>query len=92
MNSNRNEYRLYSLSTTVVIFSVAWICLTAVVAITVSLVLSPLLLFDVVYYKRAFLIVYLILEAIFTFAYIYAIISTVTDSDEEDKGDRNNGT
>lgn len=88
MNKNKNEYRLYSLSTTVVIFSVAWVCLTAVVAITVSLILTPLLLFDVVSYKRAFLLVYLILEAIFTSAYIYAIISTVTDSNEEDKGEK----
>lgn len=89
MNKNKNEDRLYSLSTTVVIFSVVWVCLTAVVvAITVSLILTPLLLFDVVSYKRAFLLVYLILEAIFTSAYIYAIISTVTDSDEEDKGEK----
>lgn len=88
MNKNKNEDRLYSLSTTVAQFSVAWVCLTAVVAITVSLILTPLLLFDVVYYKRAFLLVYLILEAIFTFAYIYAIISTATDSDEEDKGEK----
>ena len=88
---NKND-RLYNLATTVASFSVAWVCLTAVVAITVSLILTPLLLFDVVYYKRAFLFAYLVLEAIFTFAYIYAIISTATDSDEEEDKGENNGT
>ena len=88
---NKND-RLYNLATTVVSFSVAWVCLTAIVAITVSLILTPLLLFDVVYYKRAFLFAYLVLEAIFTFAYIYAIISTATDSDEEEDKGENNGT
>ena len=88
---NKND-RLYNLATTVASFSVAWVCLTAVVAITVSLILTPLLLFDVVYYKRASLFAYLVLEAIFTFAYIYAIISTATDSDEEEDKGENNGT
>ena len=88
---NKND-RLYNLATTVVSFSVAWVCLTAIVAITVSLILTPLLLFDVVYYKRAFLFAYLVLEAIFTFAYIYAIISTATDPDEEEDKGENNGT